>query len=35
MMAAAGYEAATMKQIAERAGASIDAVYQYFAHKGA
>jgi AcrR family transcriptional regulator len=35
VIAEAGYEAATMTQIAERAGASIGAVYQYFPNKEA
>src|SRR5580698_9676101 len=30
-----GYDAATMTEIAERAGASIGALYQYFPNKGA
>src|SRR5215813_13411256 len=30
-----GYDAATMKAIAERAGASIGAIYQYFPNKQA
>jgi AcrR family transcriptional regulator len=34
-IAAVGYEAATMTAIAERAGASIGAVYQYFPNKEA
>src|SRR5260370_27471172 len=33
--AEAGYDAATMKAIAKRAGASIGAVYQYFPNKEA
>ena len=35
LIAEAGYEAATMTEIAERAGASIGAVYQYFPNKEA
>src|SRR5215470_4712529 len=33
--AGVGYDAATMKAIAERAGASIGAIYQYFPNKQA
>lgn len=35
VIAAQGYEAATMTEIAERAGASIGALYQYFPNKDA
>src|ERR1700744_6323015 len=35
VFAEVGYEAATMTEIAERAGASIGAVYQYFPNKEA
>jgi AcrR family transcriptional regulator len=35
VLAEAGYEAATMTEIASRAGASIGAVYQYFPNKQA
>ena len=35
VIAEVGYEAATMTQVAERAGASIGAVYQYFPNKEA